>query len=79
MYWRMVSSTPENLCSGDWLEGWPIEPGGFDLLDTGYGVRFTQTLTNTHLAFASYTSVEVTATATAQQATVLITEEQPMA
>jgi hypothetical protein len=74
-------STPENLCSGDWLEGWPIEPGGFDLLDMGCGVRFTQTLTNTHPAFASYTSVEVTTTATAQRARMLtqaaVTPERP--
>jgi len=30
-----------------------------DLLDIGCGVRFTQTLINRHLAFASYTGVEV--------------------
>ena len=32
---------------------------GLDLLDIGCGVRFTQTLINRNLAFASYTGVEV--------------------
>jgi SAM-dependent methyltransferase len=32
---------------------------GLDLLDIGCGVRFTQTLINRHLAFASYTGVDV--------------------
>ena len=33
--------------------------GGLDLLDVGCGVRFTQTLINRDLPFASYTGVEV--------------------
>ncbi len=32
---------------------------GVDLLDVGCGVRFTQTLINRNLAFASYTGIEV--------------------
>lgn len=33
--------------------------GGWDLLDVGCGVRFTQTLINRSLAFRSYTGIEV--------------------
>ncbi len=32
---------------------------GLDLLDVGFGVRFTQTLINRDLPFASYTGIEV--------------------
>jgi hypothetical protein len=31
---------------------------GLDLLDIGCGVRFTQTVINRHLAFASYTALK---------------------
>src|SRR6476620_299878 len=51
--------------TGEWLLGKLAQKlgrqdlHGLDLLDVGCGVRFTQTLINRRLPFASYTGVEV--------------------
>ena len=54
-----VEQTGESLLSGLARRLGRANLAGLDLLDIGCGVRFTQTLINRDLPFASYTGVEV--------------------
>jgi SAM-dependent methyltransferase len=54
-----VEQTGDSLLRGLARRIGRLDLAGLDLLDIGCGVRFTQTLINRHLAFASYTGVEV--------------------
>jgi SAM-dependent methyltransferase len=54
-----VEYTGESLLRGLARRIGRSDLAGLDLLDVGCGVRFTETLINRHLAFASYTGVEV--------------------
>lgn len=54
-----IEETGESLLMGLASRLGRVDLAGLDLLDVGCGVRFTQTLINRNLPFASYTGIEV--------------------